>query len=77
MGLRRVCAFARVSLSVASLCATLSGCAGHSDGISGATASLRATLSDLTHPTTAEDARRSREDAIIAQAIAAHEMRNP
>lgn len=75
MGLRRVRAFARVSLCVAAT--ALSGCAGHPDGVAGATASLRATLADLTYPTSIEDAQRAREDAIVAQAIAAHEMRNP
>jgi starvation-inducible outer membrane lipoprotein len=75
MGLRRAYAFARISLCVA--ITTLSGCASHPDGIAGATASLRATLADLTYAQSAEDMQRAREDAIIARAIAAHEMRNP
>ena len=75
MSLRRVYAFARVSLCVA--VAALSGCSGHPDAIAGATASLRATLTELGQPGSIEDAQRAREDAIIAQAIAAHEMRNP
>lgn len=75
MGLRRAYAFARISLCVA--VTALSGCASHTDGIAGATASLRASLADLTYPKSAEDTQRAREDAIIAHAIAAHEMRNP
>lgn len=80
MSRRRVWLFARVSLSAVALGAGLSGCAGNHESVTGSTASLSATvqsLAGLGRPSFPADAGRAREEAIIAQAIAAHEMRNP
>lgn len=75
MSLRGVCALVRVGLCVSVLGMCLSGCA-RPGGMSGETASIGATLVRLA-TSADDDARATREEAIIAQAIAAHEMRNP
>lgn len=58
----------------------LGGCANPQLAAGNPTASLGKVVSSIgfdLKPTSSEDAQRAREDAIIAQAIAAHEMRNP
>lgn len=69
------CAVACLVLSIA-----LGGCAGQQFSAGTATASLGKVASSFgfdLKPTSDDDARRAREDAIVAQAIAAHEMHNP
>lgn len=57
----------------------LSGCAKQQLSATSSTSSLNQVVNSLgaTLGRSEEDARRSREEAIIAQAIAAHEMRHP
>lgn len=72
---RCVCAVACIVLSIVS-----SGCANQQFSAGNATASLGKVVSSIgfdMKTTSPDDAQRAREDAIIAQAIAAHEMRNP
>ena len=75
MCLRRVRALLRAGVCASIAGVSLTGCT-HSGGLGAETASIGSTLRGLAFPAP-DEARMAREEAIIAQAIAAHEMRNP
>lgn len=75
MSLRGVRALLRAGMCASIVGLSLTGCT-HSGGIGAETASISSTLRGLALAAP-DEARTAREEAIIAQAIAVHEMRNP